>query len=158
FSLLSKHSACLSSTTDHIPKPGDTPLILQLSCPHGDPRDTAKGCNDVALPNHGARTPQRLRGLKLRKQLTAAMIEKLSPPVAGRLEIFDAVVPALTLRITPNGARSFVVRGRIKGQREPIRITLGDARGMKLTDARQAASEILRAMRAGNDPREIKRV
>jgi len=29
---------------------------------------------------------------------------------------------------------------------------------MKLTDARQAASEILRAMRAGNDPREIKRV
>jgi len=93
----------------------------------------------------------------MRKQLTAAMIEKLAPPTVGRLEIFDAIVPALTLRVTKNGARSFVVRGRISGQPDPIRITLGDARGMKLSDARQAASEILRAMRAGIDPREAQK-
>jgi integrase len=93
----------------------------------------------------------------MRKQLTAAMIEKLAPPAAGRLEIFDAVVPALTLRVTKNGARSFVVRGRIRGQPDPIRITLGDARGMKLSDARQAASGVLRAMQAGIDPREAQK-
>jgi integrase len=90
----------------------------------------------------------------MRKQLTEAMIEKLRPPAGGRLEIFDAVVPALTLRVTPSGSRSFVVRGRIKGQSDPIRVTLGDTRDMKLSDARQAASDILRAMRAGADPRE----
>src|SRR5947209_2844885 len=85
------------------------------------------------------------------------MIEKLAPPASGRLEIFDAVVPALAVRVTTGGAKSFVVRGRIKGRPDPIRITLGDAAAMKLKDARQEASDVLKACRAGDDPREIRR-
>jgi integrase len=93
----------------------------------------------------------------MRKRLTDAMVERQRPPATGRLEIFDDVVPALALRVTAAGARSFVVRGRVKGEPAPIRLTLGDATVMKLTDARQAASDALRAMRAGNDPREEKK-
>ena len=94
----------------------------------------------------------------MRKQLTEAMIEKLRPPPGGRMEIFDAIVPGLAVRLTPNGAKSFVVRGRVKGWHAPIRITLGDARGMKLSAARQEASDVLRALRAGTDPREVRRL
>jgi integrase len=95
----------------------------------------------------------------MRKRLTDLVIEHLPPPAkdVGRLEVFDTIVPGLALRVTPNGAKSFVVRGRVKGQAAPIRLTLGDARGMKLSDARREASEVLRACRAGTDPREERR-
>ena len=87
----------------------------------------------------------------MRKQLTEAAIEKLRAPLSGRLELFDSIVPGLAVRVTPNGAKSFVVRGRIKG---PIRLTIGDALGMKLSDAREEASSVLKTCRAGKDPRE----
>lgn len=93
----------------------------------------------------------------MRKQLTEAMVEKLAPPASGRIEIFDAIVPALALRVSPSGAKSYTVRGRVKGQASPLRVTIGDATVMKLTEARHVASDTLRAMRAGNDPRDIKR-
>lgn len=92
----------------------------------------------------------------MRKQLTEAMIEKLAPPPTGRVEIFDTVVPALALRVSKSGVKSFVVRARIRGQSAPIRLTVGDARGMKLAAAREAASDLLRACRAGDDPRPSK--
>jgi len=93
----------------------------------------------------------------MRKHLTEAMLEKLRPPPTGRLEIFDAIVPGLAVRVTSKGAKSFVVRARVKGSRDPIRITIGDARGMKLSEARQQASEVLKACRAGTDPREVRK-
>ena len=49
----------------------------------------------------------------MRKQLTEAMVTKLTPPVSGRLEIYDALLPWLALRVTPNGAKSYVIRGPI---------------------------------------------
>jgi hypothetical protein len=66
-----------------------------------------------------------------------------------RLEIFDDVVPSMALRITSKGARSFIVRRRVKGQTNPLRVTLGDAPAMKLSDARTAASEAARHCRPG---------
>jgi DNA invertase Pin-like site-specific DNA recombinase/integrase len=95
-------------------------------------------------------------GYGMRKQLTEAMIEKLRAPETGRLEIFDSIVPAMALRVTSNGAKSFVVRTRIKGWPVPIRFTIGDA-AMNLSDARQQASDVLRECRAGNDPREARK-
>lgn len=93
----------------------------------------------------------------MRKQLTDQMIEKTKPPATGRLEIFDSIVPAMALRVTANGAKTFVVRARVKGHPDPIRVTIGDARGMKLTDARQEASDVLKACRAGDDPRAMRK-
>jgi integrase len=93
----------------------------------------------------------------MRKQLTEAMVTKLAPPVSGRLEIHDALLPWLALRVTPNGAKSYVVRGRVRGQPQPIRVTVGDARLLTLADARQTARDTLLAMRRGEDPREEKK-
>src|SRR6516225_612641 len=93
----------------------------------------------------------------MRKQLTEAMIEKLRPPATGRLEIFDSIVPGLAVRVTTSGAKSFVVRGRIRGRPDPIRVTLCQTRETKLSAAREAASDVLRACRAGNDPREMQK-
>jgi len=94
----------------------------------------------------------------MRKQLTAQMVERIAPPPAGkRLEIFDTIVPALGLRVTENGAKSFVLRGRVLGSRQCLRLWVGDPRAMKLADARQAASDLLRQMRVGQDPRDAKR-
>lgn len=93
----------------------------------------------------------------MRKQLTETMVNRLAPPAAGRIELFDAIVPGLALRVTANGAKSYVVRGRVKGDKDPRRLTLGDAKVMKLADARQAASDALRAMRAGERPQPPKK-
>ena len=92
----------------------------------------------------------------MRKQLTEAMVTRLASPTTGRIELFDAIVPGLALRVTATGGKSYTVRGRVKGQPNPLRITLGDATVMKLTEARQAASDALRAMRAGEQPRPPK--
>jgi|WetSurMetagenome_2_1015567.scaffolds.fasta_scaffold38774_1 integrase len=93
----------------------------------------------------------------MRKRLTEAMIEKVNPPPSGRLEIFDDVVPSLALRVTAAGAKSFVVRARFGGRGTPtIRVTLGNALGMKLADAREEASRVLKDCRGGIDPRKAR--
>jgi integrase len=92
----------------------------------------------------------------MRKTLTAALVEKTSPPAAGRLEINDKIIPQLALRVTATGMKSYVIRTRISGKQ--VRVTIGDARGMDLKDARKEASEALRKCRAGVNPREERRL
>src|ERR1051326_1694710 len=93
----------------------------------------------------------------MRKQLTDAVVKKLAAPSSGRLECYDVLLPWLALRVTSNNARSFVVRGRIRGQNRPIRYTLGDARLLTLAQAREMGRDVLIQMRKGIDPREEKR-
>src|SRR5713101_7866383 len=93
----------------------------------------------------------------MRQKITTAVVANTRPPATGRLEIFDEYLPGFALRITSNGVRSFVVRARVKGHNQPVTLTLGDVRDMKLAEARQAASDALRKMRAGTDPREEKK-
>jgi integrase len=94
----------------------------------------------------------------MRKMLTAALVAKTLPPATGRIEINDTIQPQLALRVTSSGARSYVVRTRVKGQGVQVRCTLGDARVMELRDARDAASEILRKCKAGVNPQEERRL
>ena len=93
----------------------------------------------------------------MRKLLTEAMIEKLGAPESGRLEIFDKIVPGLAVRVTANGSKTFVVRGRVKGQTSPIRVTIGDATAVKVAAARTEATDLLKACRVGEDPRIARR-
>jgi integrase len=86
-------------------------------------------------------------------RLTAAAIEKLSPPPSGRLDVFDEYLPGFAVRITPNGHRSFIARARIKGQKTPLTVTIGSTKEITLLEARARASEALRQMRDGDDPR-----
>lgn len=92
----------------------------------------------------------------MRKMLTAALVRKTLPPATGRVEINDTIIPQLALRVTPTGARSYVLRARVNGTQ--VRYTVGDARGMELKDAREVASDVLRKCRAGINPQEEKRI
>jgi hypothetical protein len=93
----------------------------------------------------------------MRKQLTDTGVRKLAPPTSGRLEIYDALVPWMAVRVTPNGHKSFVARARIKGQDRPIRYTIGPASLLTVADARQRARDVLLKMQVGADPRQEKR-
>lgn len=67
----------------------------------------------------------------------------------------DATVPGLTVRVTPNGAKAYILRSRIGAGRGAPRIDykLGTPAKTTLSDARQQARETLVLLRKGIDPR-----
>lgn len=90
-----------------------------------------------------------------RKLLTPPVLEQ-RPPKAGRLEIRDSLSP-LILRVTSLGNRTFIVRARVKGQKQPIRLTYETPAHISvLEDARAWAVETVGKCRRGVDPREDK--
>lgn len=90
-----------------------------------------------------------------RKLLTPPVLEQ-RPPKAGRVEIRDSLSP-LILRVTAQGNRTFVVRARIKGQQQPIRLTYpSPAHISSLEEARAWAVDTVGKCRRGLDPRECR--
>src|ERR671919_1573599 len=92
-----------------------------------------------------------------RRRLSELMIGRVAPPKAGRLELADAVLPGLSLRITPDGTRSFALRYRIDGKQQ--RLTLGryDPERFNLAAARAKARIALDQRDAGKDPAKVRR-
>lgn len=87
-----------------------------------------------------------------RKLITPAVLAQ-KPPASGRMETKDTLSP-LAFRITAAGARSFTIRVRIKGQRQPIRLTFEKPpHPSTLTEAREWAVRMTSACRQGVDPR-----
>ena len=84
-----------------------------------------------------------------RKKLTAASVERIKPPSTGRIEYFDVALPALGLRVSARGVKSWVYLGRVNGKQR--RVTLGRWPAMSLKEARKAAGEAAEAMREGHD-------
>ena len=93
----------------------------------------------------------------MRRKLTDKFIASVQAPKRGRIEIADALEPGLTLRITENDARTWVVRVWTgpKDKRVQRRITLGHPRAidggpvLTLAQARQAARDIKQAAAEG---------
>jgi integrase len=92
-----------------------------------------------------------------KKRLTAAMVERTSPPAKGQVEYWDKNMPGFALRVSYRGTKSWVLMTRTKGDPKLKRITLGDADVMTLAEAHTAAHEAKRLAKAGIDPREEKR-
>jgi len=90
-----------------------------------------------------------------RMKLTAAAIERVKAPARGQVDYFDAAFPALALRVTARGVRSWVYFGRVHGKMK--RATLGRYPALTLAKARQKAGETADAMRQGVDPAAAKR-
>lgn len=88
-------------------------------------------------------------------KLTAAAVERLRAPAAGQIDYFDAGFPALALRVTASGVRSWVYFGRVHGKLK--RATLGRFPGLTLHEARRKAGQVADAMREGVDPAFAKR-
>lgn len=94
------------------------------------------------------------------KVLTEKAVQAAKAPAGKRLELWDARVPGLCLRVTDKGAKTWVVRYRTADGRQP-RFTLGTAGDLPgdlpLVEARERASSVRRLAREGGDPAAEKR-
>lgn len=84
--------------------------------------------------------------------LTQRTVEAVKPPKAGQAFIRDAERSGLALRITANGAKSFVWEGRAHGR--PRRMTIGPYPALTVVAARREALKIQAAVAQGRDPSE----
>jgi integrase len=85
--------------------------------------------------------------------LTKAKLDAARQAAPGaRVLLWDAVVPALALRVTDKGHKSFIVQRRVNGRM--IKLTLGDYPALGLKAARQRARDALSDMEQGADPRQ----
>jgi integrase len=105
--------------------------------------------SDQTTPNPAPRHSYRDR-----KHLTQAVVDKLRPDPAKRIERPDHLYPALRLVVQPSGARSFAVRARINDKH--AKITLGQEIGLDLAAARDATKGMLADIAAGKDPRAVR--
>jgi integrase len=83
--------------------------------------------------------------------LTDAKLQGLKAPATGRIEISDAKVPGLRVRVGTSGAVTFIVRKRVGGQVRNITLGRYGPR-FGLADARKAARTTLSDIEAGKDP------
>ena len=90
-----------------------------------------------------------------RKKLTDLFVAKATPPEKGRVEYFDTTFPALALRVTENGHKSWSLFYRADGRLR--RYTIGPYPAFDPAAARRAASAALHKVQAGGDPAEDKR-
>ena len=90
-----------------------------------------------------------------RKKLTDLFVAKVAAPTKGRVEYFDATFPALALRVTDSGHKSWSLFYRANGRLR--RYTIGSYPAFDPAAARKAASNALHKVQAGDDPAEEKR-
>lgn len=94
--------------------------------------------------------------LSAAQELTAGLIERLRCP-DGKVQAFlrDTKAPALRVRVTAAGAKSFVFEAKLN--RETLRRTIGDVRAWSIEAARAEANRLRVLVDNGTDPRELER-
>ncbi len=85
------------------------------------------------------------------KRLTEVYIKTVKPPATNRLTVVDSEVPGLSFRVTSHGARSWLVRYRVKGRPGQRNTSPGPYPAVCLADARQRAREVITAAKRGVD-------
>jgi integrase len=83
-------------------------------------------------------------------RLTDAMVRKAIPPARGRAMLWDGDVKGFALRVTPGGAKSFVLDYRAEGRQR--RITIGQYPDWTVQAARKTAKDLKREVNHGRDP------
>ena len=86
--------------------------------------------------------------------LTEKRVRDAKPSARTRFE-WDDAVKGFGLRVTPAGAKAYVLDYRADGQRR--RMTLGEVGGLTLEQARNRANEFRQAARDGHDPLQAAR-
>jgi len=90
-----------------------------------------------------------------RKKLTDLFVAKVTAPDKGPVEYFDTTFPALPLRVTEGGHKSWPLFCRNGGRLR--RYTIGPYPAFDPAAARKAGSAALHKVQAGVDPAEEKR-
>lgn len=95
-------------------------------------------------------------------RFTDKAVQNLKVPQTGRIEYFDAGCPALGLRVSQTGRKSWIFFYRFSGKQR--RLTLGDygdaddPTKLSLASARAAANDVKRRIKQGIDPGDEKAV
>ena len=92
----------------------------------------------------------------MQKALTDVFVRSAKPAGAGRTEISDLRCVGLVLRIAVDGGKSWSFRFRTQTGKQ-TRATIGRYPDVALTDARQRADDMRRAVAEGRNPVEEKR-
>ena len=88
------------------------------------------------------------------RKLTKRHVDALTAPSRGQVFVRDTELKGFALRITTNGAKSFVIERRIKGKTR--RITVGRYPDLTVEQARLAAQGQLGEIALGVDPIQVK--
>jgi integrase len=83
-------------------------------------------------------------------------LRALRPPASGRTTYWDKDVKGFGLRVTSNGARTFVVQRRPEGSAKPVTVTLDHFTGRNLIAARKLAEQAFSDLKKGKRPRDRK--
>lgn len=94
--------------------------------------------------------------LQNRVRLTAGRVDAFTCP-AGKSQAFlwDTEAPALALRVTPTGRKTYVFESRLNGA--TLRVNIGTAADWPIEKARAEAQRLKMLVDSGHDPREIER-
>ena len=97
-----------------------------------------------------------MSGQKSRVRLTAGRVADFACP-HGKSQAFlwDTDTPALALRVTPTGRKTYVFESRLHGS--TIRVNIGTAAEWSLEAARTKAQGLKMMVDCGTDPREVER-
>lgn len=92
-----------------------------------------------------------------RSRLTSSRVLSFAcPPGKAQAFLWDTQSPALALRATPTGRKTYVFEARLKTGAS-LRMTIGTAADWTLEMARARASELKAIVDRGTDPRELAR-
>ncbi len=100
----------------------------------------------------GIVSANRLGGHALRHRLTDSTVKKLPAPARGNKIYYDTLVDGFGLRVTANGARSFVLNYRTRADRRERRYTIGSIETWPAVTARREAKRLKQEVDAGRDP------
>ena len=80
----------------------------------------------------------------------------ITPPKKVKADYFDTEMPGLMLRVMPTGTKTYSCRYRDTRGKQGER-SLGSARVLKLSEARQCVRDIRAKLAMGEDPFEMRR-
>jgi hypothetical protein len=87
----------------------------------------------------------------MKHKLTDRYLQTVKAPPTGRLVVADTEVKGLSVRITPNGTRTFLVRYRLPKQAQRSYTVPGTYPATTLAEARQRARDVVAAAKRGLD-------
>lgn len=97
-----------------------------------------------------------MSGHKSRVRLTAGRVADFTcPPGKSQAFLWDTDTPALALRVTPTGRKTYVFESRLNGA--TLRLNIGTAADWPIEKARGEAQRLKVLVDSGQDPREIER-
>lgn len=89
------------------------------------------------------------------KRLTKRLVDSIPPPESGQLIVRDVELKGFALRVTPGGAKTFVVEKRIGGKVRRIKVARYPEKTCE--QARLEAQQMLGQIAGGGDPIKKKR-